>query len=274
VSNPYDPYRNNPYGQNPYGQNPYGQPQPGQNPYPVYSNYGSYTDRDGVNEAALAMQVLGGPVRVDDSIEADIIDPFVFEMDSFTANAVVTAVADAAITDTNGDFSFLLFGTRGSFDFLVVEADTIQYARAFVARELKDWSLLQYLLKQKDAYLADPDATVYPCDLNQWGMGEWSMFAYRQPGRLLLRDGQFGFFNARANYPLEYIDFTLCPAGEEGPHASHWIRYMQVGHNQALIRGDVLDMSATGTANQSSLPVRVWRKKQEPPPKKKGLFGR
>jgi hypothetical protein len=174
VSNP-----NNPYGNNP----------PGGNPYPNYNNYGSYTDRDGVNEAAIAIQILGGPVRLGDSVEADVNDPVFFNMSSFSANAVVTAVADAAISDASGDFTFLLFGLMGDLDYLVVEADTVQYARAFIAREVKDWDLSQYLLQQKEAYLADSAATEWPCDLSKWGLGDWTMFAYRSPGRLLLRDG-------------------------------------------------------------------------------------
>ncbi|NWJ45653.1 MAG: hypothetical protein HXX08_07220 [Chloroflexi bacterium] len=253
MSNPYDPYGGNP---------------PGNNPYPVYNNYGSYTDRDGVNEAALALQLLGGTIRLNDSIEADVMDPVFFGMNDFTANGVVKAVSDLAIADNSGDFSFLMFGTQGDFDYLVVEADTIQYARAFIAREVKNWDMLQYLLAQKEAYLADSEASIYPCDLSRWGLGDWSMFAYRAPGRLLLRDGSFGFVSARPNYPLEYLDFTLCPAGEEGPQAQHWMRLIQVGHNQALLQGDVLDISQS-----SQSPVRIWRQAQEPPKKKKGLFG-
>lgn|GEM_PF-776402 len=248
---------------NPYGNNP-----PGGNPYPNYNNYGSYTDRDGVNEAAIAIQILGGPVRLGDSVEADVNDPVFFKMDSFSANAVVTAVADAAINDASGDFTFLIYGLTGDLDYLVVEADTAQYARAFIAREVKDWDLIKHLLQQKDAYLADSAATEWPCDLNQWGLGDWTMFAYRSPGRLLLRDGSLNFVNARPGYPMEYWDFTLCPAGEEGPNARSWLRYIQTGHNQALLRGDLLDLSRS-----SQLPLRIWRKTDDQPKKKKGLFG-
>jgi hypothetical protein len=245
--------------------NPYGPD--GNNPYPVYNNYSSYTDKDGVNEAAIAIEALGGPVKLGDTIEADVMDPLIFQINTFTANGVINGLADLVISDAGGDFSFLMFSLMGDMDYAVVEADTLQYARAFVARELKDWNLMQYLLAQKEAYLADSEATNFPCDLNQWGLGEWSMFAYRAPGRLLLRDGSFKFFNARAGYPVEYWDFTLCPAGQEGPDATSWIRYLQVGHNQVVLQGDVLDLTRS-----TQSPLRVWRKTEDKP-KKKGLFG-
>ncbi|MEI6043365.1 MAG: hypothetical protein WCS37_03125 [Chloroflexota bacterium] len=216
-------------------------------------------DRDGIDEAAIALQAIGGPIHVGDGLDADVDDPEMFGLDSFTASAVVSAVGRASIQDANGIFHFMVFGLQGQgqVSTLVVEADTLQNARGFIAKEVRNLELMRHLLRQKDAYLADTSAETYPCDLSAFGLGHWTIFAYRDPGQFALYEGSFGFFNAQYNQALSYIDFTLCPTGQEGSEARSWLRAVRIGHNETLLLGNVIDLA------RSHSGLRLWRRKPD-----------
>ncbi len=223
-------------------------------------------DPDGIDEAEIALQAIGGALHVGDGLDADVDDPDMFGLDSFTASAVVSAVARASIQDAGGVFHFMAFGLegQGQVSNLIVEADTLQNARAFIAKQVRNLELMRHLLRQKDAYLADQYAQTYPCDLSAFGLGQWTMFAYRAPGVFTTYEGNFGFFNPIYGQGLPYIDFTLCPAGEEGGTARSWLRAMRVGHNEALLLGNVVDLS------HSNHGLRLWRRKPDDNDKNKG----
>jgi len=215
-----------------------------------------FYDPDGIDEAMIALQAIGGPLHLSDALDADVDDPDMFGLDSFTASAVVSGVARAAIQDASGVFQFMMFGLQGQgqVNMLVVEADTLQHARGFIAKEVRNPELMRYLLHQKDAYLADHSAESYPCDLSAFGLGQWNMFAYRDPGQFMLYEGAFGFVNALYNQPLPYADFTLCPLGQESSEARSWLRAIRVGHNEALLLGNVIDLA------RSHNGLRLWRR--------------
>jgi hypothetical protein len=221
-------------------------------------------DPDNIDEAAIAIQALGGPLHVGDALDADVDDPDMFGLDSFTASAVVNAVARASIQDANGVFHFMVFGLQGQgqVNTLMVEADTLQTARAFIAKEVRNYQLINHLLRLKDEYLADPEAQEWPCDLSGFGMGQWTMFAYREPGWFSLYEGQFGFFNPIYNQALPYIDFTLCPAGEFSGETRTWMRAVRVGHNETLLMGNIIDLS------RSNHGLRLWRRNRDQDQKK------
>lgn len=216
-------------------------------------------DPDGIDEAEIALQAIGGPLQVGDALDADVDDPDMFGLDSFTASAIVSAVARASIQDANGVFHFMMFGLQGQgqVSTLIVEADTLQNARGFIAKEVRDLELMRHLLRLKDAYLADQYASTYPCDLSAFGLGQWTMFAYREPGQFNVYQGNFNFFNAVYGQPLSYVDFTLCPAGEENSEARSWLRAVRIGHNEALLLGNVIDLS------RSNNGLRIWRRNKD-----------
>lgn len=223
-------------------------------------------DPDGIDEAAIAIQALGGPLHVGDGLDADVDDPEMFGLDSFTASAVISGVGRASIQDASGVFHFMVFGLQGQgqVSMLVVEADTLQNAKGYIAKELRNLELLRYLLRCKNEYLADPNADTYPCDLSGFGLGQWTMFAYRDPGQFTLYEGGFGFFNAIYQQPLPYIDFSLCPAGQESSEARTWMRAIRIGHNETLLLGNVIDLS------RSHHGLRLWRRKSDQDKDKKG----
>lgn len=224
-------------------------------------------DRDGIDESAIGLQAIGGPLHVGDALDADVDDPDMFGLDSFTASAVVSAVGRASIQDANGIFHFMVFGLQGQgqVNTLIVEADTLQSAKGFIAKEVRNLELMRHLLRLKNEYLADADAVTYPCDLSSFGMGQWTMFAYREPGQFTLYEGRFDFFNPIYNQGLPYIDFTLCPAGQDGSEARSWLRAVRIGHNESLLLGNVIDLS------RSNSGLRLWRRSNpDQDQKKKG----
>lgn len=229
--------------------------------YPPY-------DPDEVDESAIALQVIGGPLHLGDALDADVDDPDMFGLDSFTASAVVSAVGRASIQDANGIFHFMVFGLQGQgqVSTLVVEADTLQTAKGFIAKEVRNLELMRHLLRLKNEYLADANAATYHCDLSGFGLGQWTMFAYREPGQFNLYEGSFGFFNPIYNQGLPYIDFTLCPAGQDSSEARSWLRAVRIGHNESLLLGNVIDLS------RSNSGLRLWRRNRpdQDQQKKKG----
>lgn len=214
---------------------------------------GQYYDRDGINESAVAIQAMGGVVRLGDVVDADIADPATFNASSFTVGGAVVASADIVIADQSGDFSFVFYALNGTASTLTVEATRSQYAVAYVANEIRDIALIRHLTEQKNNYLADDDADVWPVDLGEYNLGRWTMFAYRAPGRIILREGQMPF-PIPPGQPYPYNDYTLHD-GEDLESATSWLRIMAIGPHTILLRGDVIDLSR----GQSS-GLRVWRR--------------
>ena len=214
---------------------------------------GQFYDRDGINESAVAIQAMGGVVRLGDTIDADIAEPATFNAASFTVGGAVVASADVVIADQSGDFSFVFYALNGTAATLTVEATRSEYAIAYVANELRNLALVRHLTQQKNEYLADPDADVWSVDLADFDLGKWTMFAYRAPGRIILREGQMPF-PIPPGQPYPYSDYTLHD-GDDMEAATSWLRVMEVGPHTILLRGDVIDLSR----GQSS-GLRVWRR--------------
>ncbi len=148
------------------------------------------TDADGVDEARILLNRLGGDIWAGDVAEVETSDPGFWKASSFNLTYSVACVALAETTDARGSFTFtlLFLEPHQGADVIIIEGDMERSARVFLGVRGPE-ALRAELAGHREKFLKSPNPEErYAVETD--GLGDWTAYQVRGTGHLWVVHGQ------------------------------------------------------------------------------------
>ncbi len=146
-------------------------------------------DADGVDEARVLLDRLGGDIWAGDVAEVETSDPTFWKASSFTLSYSVACVALAQTTDPRGAFTFtvLFLEPHQGADVIIIEGDMERSARVFLGVRGPE-ALRAELAGYRENFLKSPKQEERYSVATD-GLGDWTAYQVRGTGHLWVVHG-------------------------------------------------------------------------------------
>ncbi len=147
-------------------------------------------DADGVDEARVLLDRLGGDIWAGDVAEVETSDPAFWKANSYTLSYSIACVALAETTDARGSFTFtlLFLEPHQGADLIIIEGDMERSARVFLGVRGPE-ALRAELAGYREKFLRSPNPEETYSVLTD-GLGDWAAYQVRGTGHLWVTHGQ------------------------------------------------------------------------------------